>query len=238
MIADRWKKPGAEAALNEELLSSRPFFSVMSLAHRQRLAGCGRREVFAPRATVWHAGENAENLAVVVKGRLKLCENTGRGEVIFDIQTPGDVVGELALSSDGLYKTDLVTLRKTELLLLPMAAVRDILLSDTKATAALAMDIGSQLIRSYRRLHDLAAGSVQSRLARVVLRLAERAGEPFPDGILVPVKLRRRELAAMAATSLESVSRTLNRWHRDRLLALQPVGFVIRDYARLEKLCG
>jgi CRP-like cAMP-binding protein len=94
------------------------------------------------------------------------------------------------------------------------------------------------MLRLYRQLEDLSGGSVESRLARLLLRLSERIGEPFPGGTLVPTKLRRRELARMAATSLESVSRTLHRWEKDGVIVLQPVGLVVKDRRRLTALAG
>jgi hypothetical protein len=73
---------------------------------------------------------------------------------------------------------------------------------------------------------------------RVLLRLMDRVGEPFPGGTLIPVKLRRRELATMAATTLESVSRALNRWQKEGIVVLQPQGFVVKDKRALARLAG
>ena len=42
----------------------------------------------------------------------------------------------------------------------------------------------------------------------------------------------------MAATTLESVSRTLNKMERAGVIRLQPVGFVVRDAGALKKRCG
>jgi len=75
----------------------------------------------------------------------------------------------------------------------------------------------------------LSAGTVPRRLAAVLLELAERAGGPFPGGTLVPVRLRRADLAALAATSAESVSRQFAAWRRRGVIVTQPAGFLVPD---------
>ena len=90
-----------------------------------------------------------------------------------------------------------------------------------------------------RLVESLSAGKVGRRLATVLLGLTERAGEPFPGRKpLVPIRLRRADLAALAATSAESVSRHLVGWQRKGYLKVLQAGYLIRDPSALARLAG
>jgi hypothetical protein len=50
------------------------------------------------------------------------------------------------------------------------------------------------------------------------------------------VRLRREDLASLAATTVESASRQISAWKRAGVLVPQPFGFLIRDVPRLRAL--
>jgi CRP-like cAMP-binding protein len=120
--------------------------------------------------------------------------------------------------------------------LIPASAVRTRLTANPGIAMSLALDLAANVVRLTRLAEDLSSGAVECRLARVLLRLAERAGEPFPGGTLIPLRLRRGDLAAMAATTLESTSRKIAEWQRRRWIVAQPAGYLIRDIAALHAL--
>jgi CRP-like cAMP-binding protein len=117
-----------------------------------------------------------------------------------------------------------VCLRRARILLVPAVLLRGVLTRESHVVADLAADV-SRLIRM---VQNLSAGSVQRRLASVLVDLADRAGEPFPGGILVPLRLKRADLASLAATTLESASRAETELSRDPagggVSAAQPAG--------------
>lgn len=221
-----------------ELLRKEPFFANFDAKTLAGIAAHARAIDINERAIVWREGDVADRLLLLVKGRCKLRRLRRGHETIIDVLVAGEVAGDVALAVGEHYASDLVALRKTQAVTIPMRVVRQCLNENPILTTAIVFSLGQKMLRLYRQLDDLAGGSVQSRLARLLLRLAERIGEPFPGGTLVPVKLRRRELALMAATSLESVSRTLHRWEKDGVLVLQPVGFVVKDRRKLNALAG
>ena len=99
------------------------------------------------------------------------------------------------------------------------------------------LDRSAELLeRMTSRVEALSSGNVAQRLAEVLLGLVERFGEPFPGGTLVPLKLRREDLAAMAATTQESISRRLGFWRRAGILVSQPAGYLVRDVPALRRL--
>jgi hypothetical protein len=52
----------------------------------------------------------------------------------------------------------------------------------------------------------------------------------------MPVRLRREDLAALGATTLESASRQISAWTEAGLVVSQPAGLLIRDLNALRAL--
>lgn len=224
------------AASELEALRKAPFFSSMNDEQRTRIARASKVVPLKSGENLWREGEPARHLGLVLMGRLKLMRGNGARGALIDVAVPNDVLGELAFALKANYQSSATCLRKARVLLIPGQLVREVLGSDPEALNGLVMDLAQQFLRMVRAVEDLSAGTVERRLARVLLRLCERAGEPFPGGMLIPMKLRRQDLAAIAATTLESTSRKISEWNRRGWVVPQPAGYLIKDTEALRRL--
>jgi CRP-like cAMP-binding protein len=86
------------------------------------------------------------------------------------------------------------------------------------------------------RLAELTRTRVESRLARLFLKMAEQNGRADERGELVPTVLSRQELADLTGTTIETAIRIMSRWHKQRLVLTEKDGFVIVSRAALEAL--
>lgn len=187
---------------------------------------------------LWGQGERAAWVGVVIAGRCKVIrENSGR-EVIVDVAVPGDLLGVVGFALSSGYSSSVICLRRARVLLLPSGLVRKVLQKESLALVALAADLAAEVSRLMGMVQSLSAGNVERRLASVLLSLAERAGEPFPGGTLLPLRLRRADLAALAATTVESSSRCISAWRRRGVLTPQPAGYLLRDLDALRAIAA
>jgi CRP/FNR family transcriptional regulator len=85
----------------------------------------------------------------------------------------------------------------------------------------------------------LSAGSVEARLATLLLKLNVRFGDDFDDGTSeIPIALSRRDLSQLVATSLETAIRVMSRWEREGVLKTTRRGFTLQDVGKLSSLSG
>lgn len=185
---------------------------------------------------LWSEGDEAAHVGLVLSGRLKAVRASGRREVIVDVALPGDVLGDVEFALGEPYATSVVGLRRSRVVLLPAEALRQAFSRDPRALSHALFSLARRVQRLMRLVEGLSAGSVERRLATALSTLTERVGEPFPGGLLVPVRLRRAELAVLAATSVASVSRTLAAWQRRGVLTVLPEGFLVRELPALTRL--
>jgi CRP-like cAMP-binding protein len=222
----------------ERALALAPLFGALPERSRAHVAQRARIVQLSAKQRLWTSGEPAHQLGLVLSGRVKVVHAVGDREVIVDVVLPGELVGEVAFALGSTYQSTVVCLRRARVLLVEADALRHELTREHRALGILAASLATQVQRLMRLVQDLSAGSVERRLARVMLGLAERAGEPLSGGVYVPVQLRRSDLAALAATTEESVSRKIGAWSRRGWLVAQPVGYLINDVDALRAAAG
>jgi CRP-like cAMP-binding protein len=159
-------------------------------------------------------GEPADRFFVVQSGYAKLVSTSPDGnEILVGIVGPRDAIGHAAVAEN---RRDYLV---TSCALTPMTVAS---WSREKALAIAAeypdvhKRIDAQLIRNLEavlgRLHLVSEGKVTQRLARALVELAERHGEPHALGIEIAPPLTRQDIAAIVGTTLFTASRVLSDW--------------------------
>lgn len=221
-----------------DVLTRAPLFHALDPAARRRLIASARCVRLEPRQRLWSHGQPADAIGVIQSGRLMIgLEHAGRHSVMA-LMGAGEIVGQVGLSLRAAHHFDVTCLRRAQVLLLPNPLIRSLLFTQPSSVAALTFDLANLVVRLTARLNALSGGGVERRLARTICDLVERFGEPFPGGMLIPLKLRRADLASLAATTVESISRQLSRWRASGILIPQPAGYLVTDPRALERLTG
>ncbi|MER5794278.1 Crp/Fnr family transcriptional regulator [Streptomyces sp. NPDC001980] len=174
---------------------------------------------FPPRDTVFQAGDPTR-VHLVLSGRVKISRRGEHGrENILVIAGPGELLGSLDLFDRRPQPTTAVTLGPARIAELSTESMLEWLAAHTGA----AMRFIHLLVRRAQRqndaLHDVFGLDVGTRLARAILREAQRFGRRTPDGIRVDLGLSQEELALHVRASRESVNQSL-------------AGFVRQGWAR------
>jgi CRP-like cAMP-binding protein len=225
---------GAGLKATAEALTRCLVFAALPAEARARLVSASSVIELRTRQLLWREGARATKVGLVLHGRLSV-ERVRSRVVMLDIVGAGDLVGEVAFVLGDRYQFDVRCLRKARVAVFPSAVVAELLQAHG---ASLSASLAQQVLRLTRRLEAVSGGAVEQRLARVIVGLSERFGVDFPGGTLVPVRLRREDLAALAATTLESTSRQIGAWKRAGLVTPQPVGLLLHDLSSLRVLAG
>lgn len=108
---------------------------------------------------------------------------------------------------------------------MPRGAFLRIVRRDPEAGFAITKQVAGRLARIEARLEDLAFRSVDARVVRTLLYLAEEFGRPAGDWTEVDVALTQAELATLVGTTRQSVSECMR--------SLAKSGCIMRDRGRL-----
>ncbi|KAE8764088.1 Crp/Fnr family transcriptional regulator [Georgenia thermotolerans] len=208
------------------------------------LADIDRRMValsWAEDDPLYRAGEPADHLYVLAAGRVKITQPTATGaELITDLLAPGDLFGALSTLGEPTYPESAVALTTTCALRIDPGAFRAVLTAHPQVALRVLDDVAARLARARSDAGRVASGSVAQRLAATLLRLATKLGqERAGDGTtLLQLPLTRADLAAMTASTPESVSRLMSRWRAEGVIDSGRRWTAIRDRERLEEIAA
>ncbi len=169
------------------------------------------------RRFVYRAGDRADALYAIVKGRIKLCriEAHTEREAVIDILPEGALFGESALYSKlGHRANSAVAYETCTLLKIPaeqfkLAMAADDLLHDYTFRL-----IGQRLENAEQRLADFALNAIPARLDRLLADFSHRYGVRESEGVLIDIPLPHREIASIVGSTRESVTVRLNAMRR------------------------
>jgi CRP/FNR family transcriptional regulator len=187
---------------------------------------------------VCHQGEPAGHVYVVAAGEVAIVSPArGGSEQLHRLIGPGQLFGELALLSNGRRTAGARATSPSTVWAIDRDAFWAFLEATPAAQAALLRQVVELLADREAMIDDLLSLDVRGRLAKALLGLAERHGQPDVEGgVLVRVRLTHRDLAGMVGASRENVSRALAAFRRRGFLDYDTEAIRILDPEALRRL--
>lgn len=162
---------------------------------------------------LFHQGDPARHMHVLVEGRIKLVQYTPDGQqVIIRYLGPGETFAVLAVLRNTNYPVAAQVVVDCTVLSWERATMKQ-LMNEFPPLEQNALSIMADRVREFQdRIRELSTERVERRIARTLLRLVRQTGRRVDEGILIELPLTRQDLAEMAGTTLYTVSRTLRAW--------------------------
>lgn len=202
-----------------QVLADSPIFGILP---REDILGvearCSARHVERG-SNVYRAGDDADSLYVVARGALKLSRPSIDGfEVLVDVVGPGDFLGMLTALGEATFAETATALTEVCVLRFSSQAFRAVLNDHPDVTLASLDAVSARLAAARQTVRELAADNAQQRIGAALLRLADRLGVTEAGVVRIPVPVTQADLASMAGTTPETVSRTLATWRQGQLV--------------------
>ena len=203
-----------------ELLSRVPLFSDLSAAELERIGSAAVSRAYPTNVRVFHEGDQSDACYIVRSGELRVTREHSDGRAIaLATLGPGDFFGELAMLDGGTRSASVETLTDCELLALPAADVRRVIADHGDIAAKLIVALTRRLRETNERVARQSFQTVPSRVAGVLSQLI--AEETIPvDRHGITLRMTQADLAQLAGTSRESVSRFLATLERAGVVAV------------------
>ena len=223
----------------EDAIRRTAMFRRLSESDRAHLAAVSRLKRYGKGDLVFGEGDPSDMFAVVVSGRVKIVKMTPAGkDVILEIFGTGDPFGAVAAYEGRPFPASAIALDETVCLFTPRAAFFALLEQHPSLVRGLLLGLTQRLVELTNRLTELTGGRVEARIARLFLKLADNAGRPSADGVVISMALSRQELADLTGTTIETCIRIMSRWGKEELVRTEKDGFVLLDRAALEELAA
>ena len=220
----------------DDLLRGIALFRRLPPAARARVAEVARLRSYDRGALIFSEGDAGDAFIAIVSGRVKVFKSTPAGkEIILEIFGAGDPLGAVAVYENAPFPASAMALEPTQCLRIEQAAFFRLLEQDPPLVRGLLSGLTIRLAELTRRLADLAGARVESRFARLFLKLCDQIGRPERGGVFIGMPLSRQELADLTGTTIETAIRIMSRWQKENVLHTEKDGFVVLDRDALEE---
>ncbi|MGC2461856.1 MAG: Crp/Fnr family transcriptional regulator [Steroidobacteraceae bacterium] len=191
--------------------------------------------IFERHAIIYDLGETDRSLFFIRQGLLKIGTITEEGrEIIYDVRTNGDVVGELC-ALDRPRRDRAVVIDTTAAITIKFEEVVAALAGNSGLLATFITALGGVLADAYDQLNHVARGDVTHGVVAVLKTLARKLGRPRGALVEINAYLTQEELAQMVAARRERVSTALNTLRRDGAINYSGDGHLLLDLAALDR---
>ena len=205
------------------------FLAVLDEDERSDLLARSHRRRYRRGAPVFHEGGGSDGVVVVLSGRVKVSTVTADGkEVVLAFRGPGDLLGELSAIDGEARSATVGALEPVEAAVVPASEFRAFLAAHSRVAILLLEMLARRLRDADRKRVEFGAHDTLGRVAARLVELAERYGEPAPDGVRITLPLSQEELAGWTGSSREAVGKALH--------ALRGLGWVRTERRRITVL--
>ena len=185
------------------------FLSELAADERAELEQLGSVRRYRRGDVLFHQGDDAGAVLVLLAGHVKAAMlNDGR-EVILAFPGPGELLGELS-AVDGEPRSGTVrAIDDVEALVIPGSAFRAYLERKPRIALVLLRSVIARLRTADRQRVDYAVNDVVVRVAGRLVELCDRFGSAEATGIEIGLSITQDELAAWAGASREAVAKAM-----------------------------
>jgi len=199
-------------------------------AELDALVHIGLAKKYRRGAVLFREGEEASTVVVVLSGRVKISSLTNDGtEVVLAVRTPGELLGELSAIDGEPRSATATAMEAVEATVIDAEDFRGFLRARPGVALRLFQIVSSRLRDADRKRVEFGAYDTTGRVARRLVELAERFGEPDNGAVRITLPLSQQELAGWTGASREAVSKALQQLRVGGLIETARRGITVCD---------
>jgi CRP-like cAMP-binding protein len=198
-----------------------------------------RKKTFERGATLLREGDQGDDFAILLSGRVKLIARAASGRsVLVGLRGPGALLGELGAIDGKPRAADVVALESGEAAVGSLAYLSRYLKERPSAMAVVTATLVERLRESDRGRVELAAHDALGRVALRLLELSDNYGraEGSGTGVRIQVPISQDELADWTGMSRQAVARALSTLRVEGHVSTHRMGMSVHDPDRLRAM--
>jgi len=188
-------------------------------------------------AKLFTEGDAARNVFVLCFGQVKISSTSRDGKtMILKIAGPGDVMGLSAVLANVAHEVTAEAIEPCQVKVVRKQEFLDFLGRHGIASMNAAQSLSAEYLTVFHDAQRLAlSNSAEGRLARLLLDWGRSAACGKAE-IRFTMALTHEEIASMAGTSRETVTRLLNQFRRNQWITIRGSSLTITQPDQLERL--
>lgn len=220
-----------------EILRLVPIFSELDDEIIEELASLGRIREYDKDEIIFLENETGNAMFIILEGKVKVSRVSDDGrEVILSILDEADFFGEMALLDGQARSANIIAIEKSKLFIIQRKDFLDLLAQHPNISVSLLQELTKRIRIADMKIKSLSLKDAEGKVASVILQLADDMGKIRQGAVEIERLPLQQDLANMAGTSRETISRVMNTFKKKGFIELDGNKLKIMDYTKFKEL--
>ena len=197
--------------------------------------------IYKPGDAIYREGEHGDALYILISGVVKLYRPySGSKEATLRLLKPWDIFGHLAFAGEARQRAYAEAVTECKVTKVPKIFMERAIRREPRAALKMMTLLELRLVQYEELVKCLLPRETEARLANLLPILASKFGDrSAADGrVTIDLRLTHQDLAAMVASTRESVTKVLNDMRSRGVVEIEGGRIIIKDHAALERISG
>lgn len=209
------------AAVNTQHTPSK-FLTRLSSVDRAALDALTKVHRVARGEAIFSAGGPGKHVYFLESGKIKICQQSSSGnEIILWFCLPGEIFGLAEVTHGGGRVVSAIACEETLILSLSQKDFLEFLNQHPEAVMLSMQALSSRLRVLGEMVVNLVSDDANTRIAKLLLRLAARYGKREGSIVHLDVPLTHEEIANMVGTTRQTVTTVIGQFRRQGVLSIE-----------------
>jgi CRP/FNR family transcriptional regulator len=211
--------------------------SLLRLLEEMGIATADR--TYGPGDAVYREGEYGDALYVLVSGVMKLFRPySGSKEATLRLLKSWDIFGHLAFAGEARQRAYAEAVTDCVVTKVPKIFVERAVRQEPRVAFKIMTLLELRLVQYEELVKCLLPRETEVRLANLLPLLAQKFGDRRDGVVTIDLRLTHQDLAAMVASTRESVTKVLNEMRGRDLIEVEAGRITLKDWRALAALSG
>jgi CRP/FNR family transcriptional regulator len=211
--------------------------SLLRLLEEMGIATANR--TYRPGDAVYREGEYGDALYVLVSGVMKLFRPySGSKEATLRLLRSWDIFGHLAFAGEARQRAYAEAVTECVVTKVPKIFVERAVRQEPRVAFKIMTLLELRLVQYEELVKCLLPRETEVRLANLLPILAQKFGDRRDGVVTIDLRLTHQDLAAMVASTRESVTKVLNEMRGRDLIEVEAGRITLKDWRALAALSG
>jgi len=223
-----------------EDLKKIPIFSFLNDEELKEIQSYLIRERFKKKEEIFSEGDHPEWFYILLNGTVKITKLSYDGkEIIIELISPPDFFGGLAVLKGFPYPANAIAMEDAEVLRVSRHDILMIIDRFPNVMHNITLNLGDRIREFHDTLKNIALQKVESRIASLLLKLADKSGlKSKQEEVVIDIKLTKQDIAEMVGTTVETAIRVMSKFKKSGYISEKNGRFVIKKPEALQFLFG
>ncbi len=223
---------------NFEYLKRLNLFSGLNEEEIGEIGSYVERRTYRKKEVIFSEGDQSNWFYILVDGKVKITKLSHEGkEIIIELISPGDLFGGFAVLKGFPYPANAVAMEDCEAVRISRHNLMGIIERFPNFMYDIMANLGERVREFSDTLKSIALERVESRIAALLLKLAEKTGERTAAGeIEIAMRLTKQDISEMVGATIETSIRVMSRFRKSGYLKDVEGKIVIKDLEALKSI--